>query len=251
MLEFVINGESRQVSAEQFRTLVDAAVRVIRDASRDSGVEFAVGGLHASQPTIDWAPTAAGANVDVDAEFDRIAARLQHGVDMLERNTGVPEWMTEPTARALYQASAMFGDTEIEGMTLGRGGHRRKITRQTYRTLDRVLHEDTAAIGSVTGVLITATLRDGPHVTVRDETSGRAVRCSIDRATLRDAARWIGEVVVAAGRIRRDYLSRPDRVLNARIELVPERDQVTVAEMGGAYQGGPDSVGWLREQRGR
>lgn len=251
MLEFVISGDARQVSAEQFRTLVDAAVRVIKDASRDSGVDFALGGLHASHPTIEWAPTAAGSNVDVDAEFDRIASRIEDGVDMLERDSGVPEWMAEPTARALYQVSAMFGDSEIEGVAFGRGGHRRRITRQTYRTLDRVLHEDTTAIGSVTGVLITVTLNDGRYVTVRDGTSGRAVRCSVDQATLRRAAQWIGEVVVAAGRIRRDYLSRPDRVANARIELEPERDRVTVAEMGGAYQGGPDSVAWLREQRGR
>ena len=47
MLTFVINGDSHQVTAEQFRTLVDVAVRIMKDASRDAGVEFIVEELHA------------------------------------------------------------------------------------------------------------------------------------------------------------------------------------------------------------
>jgi len=250
VLTFVIGGESHQVTAEQFRTLIDVAVRLIKDASRSSGVDFTIGSLHASAPTIEWQPQASVADVALDTEFVRVAQRLESGIEMLEEDAGLPDWMAEPTARALYQASALFGETAIDGVVFGRNGRQRKITRQTYRTLDRVLHETTDAIGSITGVMITATLTNGPQLTVRDDVSGRAVRCTVDRRTLRQAAQWIGEKVTAAGHIKRDHMGRPERITNAMIEPLPERQRVTVAEMGGAFEGGPDSVTWLREQRG-
>lgn len=58
MLTFVINGDAHQVTADQFRTPVDVAVGIMADASRDSGVEFTIGALHPSAPTIVWNPQA-------------------------------------------------------------------------------------------------------------------------------------------------------------------------------------------------
>lgn len=136
-------------------------------------------------------------------------------------------------------------------MAFARDGRQRKMTRRTYRTLDRVLHEETDAIGSVTGLLVTATLNNGPHLTVKDDVHGRGVRCVLDKQTLRQAGQWLGERVTVIGHIRRDYLGRPEQVRNAKIEPLPEQRRVTVAEMGGAFEGGPDSIEWLREQRGR
>jgi hypothetical protein len=213
-------------------------------------VEFTIGDLHASAPTIEWQPQAFAEDVALDTEFVRVAQRLEGGIEMLEEDAGIPDWMAEPTARALYQASALFGETAIDAIVFGRNGHQRKVTRQTYRTLDRVLHEATDAIGSITGAMITVTLTNGPQVTVRDDVSGRAVRCTVNRSTLRQAAQWIGERVTAAGRIKRDHMGRPERIANASIEPLPERHRVTVAEVGGVFEGGPDSVTWLREQRG-
>lgn len=57
--------------------------------------------------------------------------------------------------------------------------------------------------------------------------------------------------VTVAGRIRRDYLGRPEQLSSATIEPLPKGHRVTVAEMGGALEGGPDSIEWLKEQRGR
>lgn len=250
MLTFVINGDSHQVTAEQFRILVDVAVRIMTDASRDAGVEFTIEGLHASAPTIVWDPQAKQADTDVDEAFLEVAHRIEVGVAMLEQDDGVPAWMARATATALYQAASWFGETAIDGVSFRADGKARTLTRQTYRTLDRVLHEETDAIGSVTGTLITATLRKGAHVTVEDETYGRGVECYVGKPLLREASQLIGDRVTVVGRIRRDYLGRPVRIGNARVEAAPEPRRVSVAEMGGALQGGPDSVEWLRDQRG-
>lgn len=241
---------SRQVTADQFGTLVDVAVRIMRDASRDAGVEFTVGGLHASAPTISWDPQATQADTDVEEAFMRVAHRIDVGVALLERDDGVPEWMGAATASALYQAAGWFGEGAIDGVSFRANGQARKLTRQTYRTLDRVLHEESNAIGSVRGTLITATLRKGAHITIQEDTHGRGVECYLGKSHLREASQLIGERVTVVGRVRRDYLGRPVRVGNARVEAAPEPRRVTVTEMSGALEGGPDSVEWLREQRG-
>ena len=252
MLTFVIDGESHDVTAEHFAALVDVAVKMMRDAARDTGLKFTVAGLHASAPTIEWAPTTTKAKVDVDAAFMRVADRLAHGIDALEQedSAALPDWMSETTAKALYQTSKWFGKTEVHGMAFSRNGRQHRLTRATYRTLDRVLTDETDSIGSVTGVLVTATLYNGPHLTVTDDTFGHGVRCDVDRATLRQAGQWIGSRVTVMGRVKRDWVGRPEKVTGAKVELEPERRQVTLAEMAGAFEGGPDSVAWLREQRG-
>lgn len=249
-LTFVIDAESHDVTAEQFRRLLDATVRMMKDASQGGEVVFTVAGLHASAPTIRWKPRATTAKVELDTAFERIAQRLEDGIDLLERDAGMPEWMTEPTAKVLYGAAELLGETAIASVTFSRGGRQRKITRQTYRTLDRVFHETTAALGSIEGVLVTATLNNGPHVTVTDTVHGRGVRCLVEQPALKQAGQWIGETVVVTGRVRRDHLGRPEQVSKAKIEPVPAPPRVTVAEMGGVFQGGPDSTSWLREQRG-
>ncbi len=250
MLTFMIDGESHRVTADQFRTLVDVAVRIMRDASRDAGVEFTIEALHASAPTIVWEPQASQADTDVEEAFLQVARRINVGVAMLEQDDGVPDWMAGSTASALYQAAGWFGETAIDGMSFRANGKARKLTRRSYRTLDRVLHEETDAIGSVTGTLITATLRKGAHVTIQDELYGRGVECYVGKLQLREASQLIGERVTVVGHVRRDYLGRPVRVGNARVDAAPEPRHVSVAEMGGALQGGPDSVEWLRDQRG-
>lgn len=186
----------------------------------------------------------------LDAEFDRVVHRLGDGIALLEHDAGVPEWMTEPTTNALYGAAELLGEGAIASATFLRDGNRMTITRQTYRTLDRVLHETTEAIGSVRGVLVTATLHNGSHVTVTDAVHGLGIRCMVDQVALRQAGRWIGETVVVSGHVRRDHLGRPDQLAKATIEPVSDTPLVTVAQMGGALEGGPESVTWLREQRG-
>lgn len=250
LLTFVINGESNEVTAEQFRTLVDVAVRIMKDASRTEGVDFTVESLHASAPTIVWQPQVTGTDVDVDDAFAKVARRIDAGVAMLEHDQGVPEWMAGATANALYQASSDFGEGSVDGVSFNTNGHARKLTRQTYRTLDRVLHERTDAIGSVTGTLVTATLSNGAHVTVKDEIHDRGVRCYLAKTHLREAGQLLGERVTVTGNLRRDYLGRPLEIRNSRVDATPEPRHVTVAEMAGALAGGPDSVTWLREQRG-
>ncbi len=250
LLTFVINGESHAVTAEQYRTLVDVAVRIMKDASRSEGVEFTVASLHASAPTIVWQPRVSSDDVDVDDAFTKVAHRIDEGVTMLESDRGVPDWMAAATANALYQASSGFDEGSVSGVTFNTNGHARKLTRRTYRTLDRVLHEQTDAIGSVTGTLVTATLRKGAHVTVQDAIHDRGVLCFVAKADLREAGQLLGERVTVTGSLLRDYLGRPLEVRNARVEATPQPRRVTVAEMAGALAGGPDSVTWLREQRG-
>ena len=139
MLTFVINGDSHQVTAEHFRTLVDVAVRIMKDAARDTDVEFTLQALHASSSTVVWEPQATAADTDVNQAFTQITHRIDAGVTMLEDDDGVPEWMAGTTASALYQAASWFGETAVDGMSLLTNGTPRKLTRQTYRTLDRVL----------------------------------------------------------------------------------------------------------------
>lgn len=171
-------------------------------------------------------------------------------IALLEHDAGVPEWMTEPTTNALYGAAELLGEGTIASATFLRDGNRMTITRQTCRTLDRVLHETTEAIGSVRGVLVTrdAAQRVAHHGDRRRAGSGSAAWSTMSpcgRPAGGSARRW-----VVSGHVRRDHLGRPDRVAKATIEPVPDTPLVTVAQMGGALEGGPESVTWLREQRG-
>ena len=117
---FVINGEPHQVTADQFPTLVDLAVRIMKDASRDVGVEFTIEGLHASAPKFAWVPQATRADADVEDAFIGVARRIDAGVAMLEQDDGVPEWMGGATPSAPYQAAAWFGETVIDGVSFRR-----------------------------------------------------------------------------------------------------------------------------------
>lgn len=250
MLTFAIRGAPPEVTADQFLTLIDVGVRVLKDAARDTGLGFTVAGLHASQPTIEWAPRPVIEGTNVEAGLEQIADRLREGIELLEVDLGMPDWMTETTAQALYNAASTFEDSSVKGLSFALHGHSMRMTRKTYRTLDRVLHQQSDAIGSISGVLITATLTNGPHVTVRDDLHGRGVRCEVDKDVLRRTGRWIGERVTVSGRLQRDHLDRPVRISNAKVDRVQPRRRVSVAEMGGAFAGGPDSVEWLREKRG-
>lgn len=249
MLTFAIRGEPHEVTAEQFRTLIDVGVRILKEVARDSGLGFTVAGLHASQPTIEWAPQPVIEGTDVGAALGQLGNRLQEGVQLLETDVGMPEWMTETTAHALYNAAATFEDSAVKGLAFTLHGRSMRMTRKTYRTLDRVLHEQSDAIGSISGVLITATLRHGPHLTIRDDLHGRGVHCEVDKDVLRRAGGWIGERVAVSGRLQRDHLDRPVRISNAEVARVQPPRRISVAEMGGTFEG-PDSVEWLREQRG-
>ncbi len=144
MLTFVINGESHQVTADQFRTLVDVAVRIMRDASRDAGVEFTIEGLHASAPTIVWAPQATQADTDVEEAFMQVAHRIDVGVAMLEQDDGVPEWMAGATASALYRAAG-FGETAIDGVSFRVNGKDR-----SWRSHARSRHRSHGGAQTVT-----------------------------------------------------------------------------------------------------
>jgi excisionase family DNA binding protein len=250
MLTFVVEGETHQVSAHHFSELVAVAVRLMRDAAKGTGVGFNVAGLHASNPTIDWQPVSVDEDtLDVDSEFDRIVSRIHTGIGMLEREATVPEWMAETTARQLHEVARWFGETEVDGLTFRSNGHRQSITRESYLTLDRWLHEESEAIGSVTGTLITATLHGGPHVNVKDELYERVVHVRLTRDELREAGQWIGLRVTASGRMKRDFAGRPKRIASGTIELVPEAARVTTAEAAGLFRSGPAVVAWLDEQR--
>lgn len=145
MLTFVIDGETHQVTEDQLRNLVDVGVRIMKDAARASGLRFRIASLHSSAPTFVWAPTATKATIDVDAEFDRMTRRLVEGIDELETDRGVPDWMSETTARALHDAAGKFETSGVDGLTFAHDGAHRRITRQAFRTLDRVLHEEPRA----------------------------------------------------------------------------------------------------------
>ncbi len=249
MLTLVIDGESRQVTADQFAELVDVVVRLIRDAAAGSGITFTVGGLHASSPTVEWAPQRRIVDVDVDVEFARIASLIEAGVEDLEQGRDVPHWMSDTTAERLYQAASRFGESAVDGLLIGREGQRRHVTRSTYQTLDRALKAASDAIGSIDGQLVTATLNSGGYVSVRESVHGRTVRCYVKVSDLPNAAGLIGLPVTVFGKLRRDRLGRPQRIQGATVEARPERRIVTVEEMDGVFSG-PDSVSWLREQRG-
>ena len=248
MLTLIVRGDSHLVTADQFATLVDVAVQMIRDASQGTDVDFVLGGLHASQPTVTLAPQASTDVIDVDREFERIADRLESGIEELEEHGELPGWMSDGTAQQLHKATKLFGETHVDGLTIGREGQAPQMTRETYRTLDRVLHSHDHAVGSIEGLLVTATLNKGAHVSVREDTYGRTVRCYISRDALTNAAGLIGERVVATGLLRRDRLGRPHRMNAAKVEAAVVRRGVTVAEMAGKFTG-PDSVEWLKEQR--
>lgn len=249
MLTFVIEAASHEIGPDQFRDLVDVGVRIMTDASRGTRIDFVLAGLHASQPTVLWSPVTDGFEESAEAEFKVVSRRIEDGMAILERDAGVPEWMAAPTTRALYRASALFGEGAIRGVSFSTNGALARVTRQTYRTLDRVLHEETEAVGSVTGILMTATLRKGAHVSIEDETHGKGVQCYVEREQLRAAAPMLGERVTATGRIRRDHRGRPIRIADAQLEPEEQRRRVTVSEMAGTFSG-PTSTEWLREQRG-
>jgi hypothetical protein len=250
VLTFVIDAETHQVTEDQLRDLVDVGVRIMKDAARASGLSFRIANLHSSAPTFVWTPTAKKATVDVDAEFDRMARRLVEGIDDLEADRGVPDWMSETTARALYGASGRFDTSGVDGLTFSHDGTHRRITRQAYRTLDRVLHEESKSLGTVTGRLVTVTLNNGAHVSVADEAFSNSVHCYVSEDELRRAGQWVGLRVVATGEVNRSYTGQPLSVRRATIDLVPTPEHVSVADATQLYRNGPSVERFLREQRG-
>lgn len=253
MLTVVIDGDAPHVTAERFRTLVDVTVRILRDGARDTGIDFTLAGLHAPTLTMAWEPQPADGTGDEDGgeAFAEVAERVLDGLGRLEDGEVLPGWMTARTARALHRVAAELGEGPVESILVRAGDRERILTRATHGTLERILHEETEALGSVTGTLITATLWNGSHVTVREERHRQGVRCLLGEDRLREAGRLIGQRVTVTGKVRRDFRGRPETVEDARLEPAERSPRVEVAEMSGALEGGPDSVEWLRSQRGR
>lgn len=252
MLTVVINGDAPHVTAERFRTLVDVTVRILRDGARDTGIDFTLAGLHAPTLTMAWEPQPADRTGNGGGQdFAEVAERVLDGLGRLEDGEGLPGWMTAGTARALHRVAAELGEGPVESILVRAGDRERTLTPATHATLERILHEETEALGSVTGTLITATLWNGSHVTVREERHHQGVRCLLGEDRLREAGGLIGQRVTVTGKVRRDFRGRPETVEDARLEPTERMPRVEVAEMSGALEGGPDSVEWLRSQRGR
>lgn len=152
MHSFAINGDAREMTAEQIGVLVDIAARIMMDASRPEGVEFTVESVDASVGTVVWQPQMTDPDVDLGEALTRIAHRIDEAVTMLETDQGIPDWMAAATANSLYRASRGFGEGGIDGVSFDINGHTRTMTRRAYRTLDRVLHERTNAIGSASPI---------------------------------------------------------------------------------------------------
>ncbi len=134
---------------------------------------------------------------------------------MLERDAGMPEWTTEPTAKALYGGAELLGETAVNSLTFAR---RAPASHDATDVPDPrpVLHGKTETVGSVQGVLVTATLTNEPHVTVRRR-AGTGSPLSGRRAG-----------VEAARRVDRRHRRR-HRTCQARPPRSP--DQVTKAEI--------------------
>lgn len=261
-LTIVVNGPSGKVSVDDYLRMVGVAVAALSDTARSMRrgrqLTWNVSRLHTSEPTVlltaEVAPTAPDNLPEV------VLGSLFADLYYLERTEEAPRYLSDSTLDTLYSVSEKFDRGPVRGLTLSTGADIGKvrsvsITRETYRHLDELLNVETVSIGSITGFLATATTENGRHLTVKDEQTGRGVRCTVSDELLERAGAAITKRVIVRGTIARDNRGRPIRIEATDVERLPDPDEApTVAEMFGAFPdftGDLDSVEYVRRMRDR
>jgi hypothetical protein len=250
MLTVVVDAPSGEISVEEYLSVLGVAVRALKDVSRaltarSKRPEWKLESLHTSRPTTVLRakmPPMSPGNLDgvIEDHFLRTLRALESG-------GAAPRHLTHGTLTRLHTVAQGFGIGVVQGFTVTRSSDDAGVTltRKTFRNLDRLFHESTAAWGSVTGVLRTATVDKGRHLQLRDDVFGVGVRCDIEEADLlQTAGALLERHVTVSGLVRRDHQGRPQSVEATSVELIEDSHETfpTVADMFGAY---PDFTGDL------
>ena len=260
MLTIVVNGPSGEVAVDDYLDMLGAVVRALGDVTRGMATPrrrptWNVNKLHTSEPTMLLeGRVPAGAPVNL---HDVIEARYLRVLRALEQGDGTPQYLTETTMRGLYRVTGMFGQSPVAAITVRGGDGNRdtvRLTRETYRTLDRLLNATSQAIGSVTGIMATSTINQGRHFMVNDEVTDRGVRVDVDEDLLHEGSAWVERRVRIFGTVTRDGLDRPTAVKATRVELLPDDEEpMPLTSMRGAFPdftGGMPAEEFIRMQRG-
>jgi hypothetical protein len=267
MLRVVFQGETHEVDLGAFLNALSATLEALHDADRSATpgqrkLTWKLRGLHSSRPTAQIAPEPRSSLKRPPAQgYERlITDRFFEALHAIETGGGAP-YLSDATLSHLHQVTGGF---DAEGMlgisitTTDRPQAREvRLTRSAYRYLDKLLTPTNAAIGSVTGIVVTITVDKGKRLaTVRDDVFSGAVRCQLPGVQLVEAATAaLGRRVTVSGHVLSNERGQPQRIEARSIEMLPGDDEFPeAAKTAGAlpdFTGGMATDEWLRRGRER
>ncbi|MGA3221834.1 MAG: hypothetical protein ABSE77_22700 [Acidimicrobiales bacterium] len=233
-----IEGPPGRVPADALATVLNQSLKILKDLARREIVTWYVTDLK-----IDSAMAALSADDQTDTPL-RLATELVQGVRAVESGEGLPAFFSDASLYGLKQLAKPLGTEGARylDVSVGQNGTR-ETARATNRTVDNLAILRTArsrALGSITGVLDTISLR-GPRgkFEVVDPVSRRPVTCAFQTAQEETVKGTLRKRVVVRGTVVRNAKGQPIRIEDATFEVLkPSPPLVTLVGIDPEFTGG-------------
>lgn len=223
-LTFDIEGPPGRVPAAVLAAVLTESLSILEDLRRTL----------ARGESVKWYVTAlrmgsAVAELTADSATDA-SARVGHeyvgGLRVVESGEGLPPYFPDSALKKLIRISRPLGTKEAAWMTasVGENGHveESRITGATRVHIEELRSPRSKALGSITGILDTISLRGSPpKFQVLDPVSRRPVTCQFAASRTDLVKKVLGQRVTVRGTVVRNSKGQPLRVEDPVFDVVP------------------------------
>lgn len=223
--EIAIELDAENVSASDFKSALDAFLKLIRELSRQ---------INESAPRDSWLLNVQEGSQVISLRADgskipsvvskQVYSALFSGLDALEHEAKTPEYFTEAALEAARDLSRVaFGkhDRGIPVRIFSRD-RARIVTRNTFTHVSEILDWKYEDVGTVEGTLEVVSAHNGYEFRIFEPVWERAVRCTFDEDLLRTALTAFKKRVEVQGLVRYSRDGLPVSVKVLKLTEFPE-----------------------------
>lgn len=235
-LTLKIEGPSGRVPASALAGVLTESLNILenlRKLARDKPVTWYVTDL-----TIGSAVAALSAD-DVDSAPLRLAREYVNGIRIVEAGEALPPFFSDASLKRLVRMTGPLSSQNASylDVSVGENGSANsvRVTGQTADNIRQLRAPNSKAIGSITGVLDTISVRKGAQFQVVDPVWNRPVSCRFSINRKESVAHALERRVVVSGTVVRNRKGQPIRVDDADFAILP--DASPLAELVGLDMG--------------
>jgi hypothetical protein len=222
-LTLKIEGPPGRVPASALASVLSESLKILddlRERARDEAVTWYVTDLKIASAT------AALSADDVGGVPLRVASEYVNGVRVAELGEALPPYFSDTSLGRLQRMTKPLGSQNAQylDVSIGQNGSTQSA-RATGRTADNIRQlrsPRSRAIGSITGILDTISVRTNAKFQVVDPVSNRPVTCYFPKDRKEAVTNALERRVIVSGVVVRNAKGQPVRVDEAEFEILPE-----------------------------